>query len=466
MPYRMLIGGELVSSADVMDVVNPATGAVFASCPRADEADLDRAVAAAKTAFPSWAARSFAERRTKLEAVATALELRTHDVARLLTQEQGKPLARAVDEVKGVVRVLRAVSAMETSDRTIRKNAKELIVEQREALGVVAAITPWNFPLMMLAMKIAPALIVGNTVVAKPAATTPLSVLLFAEIAGPLLPPGVLNIITDANDLGDALTSHPDVAKVSFTGSTATGKKVMRSAAESLKRLTLELGGNDAAIVLDDADIPIVAPKIFKAAMHNSGQVCIAAKRIYVHSSRHDELCDALARLANEAVVGDGLEQGSTMGPVQNKQQFEKIKALLAETRTEGRVIAGGQALDQDGFFIAPTIVRDLPDSARLVREEQFGPVLPVLSYDEVEDAILRANATSYGLGASVWTSNVDRGLEVAAKLEAGTVWVNQAPVLDIDVPFRGAKQSGIGVENAREGLEEYTQARIINVSL
>jgi acyl-CoA reductase-like NAD-dependent aldehyde dehydrogenase len=317
-----------------------------------------------------------------------------------------------------------------------------------------------------MAGKFGPALITGNTVVGKPAPTTPLTALLFGEMAVGILPPGVLNIIADANDLGDKLTSHPDVAKVSFTGSTATGKKVMESVASSLKRLTLELGGNDAAIILDDADIDIVAPKIFNAAMANAGQICLATKRVYAHSSHYDALCSALVRLADEAVVDDGLKLGTTMGPVQNKMQYEKVKAYIEDATANGKVIAGGKALEREGYFIAPTIVRDIGDDARLVREEQFGPVLPVMSYDDLDDAIARANDTDYGLGGSVWTSNVERGFEVASRVQSGTVWVNMTMDLPYDVPFRGAKQSGIGVERGQEGLEEYTQARVVSMLL
>jgi acyl-CoA reductase-like NAD-dependent aldehyde dehydrogenase len=466
MTYKMLIGGQLVDGAATLDVVNPATGAVFETCPRADEAQLNLAVAAAKAAFPAWSALSYAERAAKLEALADALEPRIEEFARLLTQEQGKPLSGALAEVGGAVFGLRTFAAMRTETKTLRETDDTRIVEMRAPLGVVGAIAPWNFPVLLMIMKVGPALITGNTLVAKPAPTTPLTTLLFGEIAATILPPGVLNVIVDNNDLGALMTKHPDVAKVSFTGSTATGKKVMESVSSTLKRLTLELGGNDAAIVLDDADVKLVAPKIFDAAMSNSGQICLATKRVYAHSSIYDQLCDELARLAGEVIVDDGLKQGTTMGPIQNKAQYEKVKGFLADAQANGKVIAGGEALERDGYFIAPTIVRDIGDDSRLVREEQFGPVLPILSYEEVEDAIARTNDTDYGLGGSVWTSDVERGFAVASKIDSGTVWVNKSLDLPFDVPFRGAKNSGIGAENGQEGLEEYTQAKIINVAL
>jgi acyl-CoA reductase-like NAD-dependent aldehyde dehydrogenase len=271
MGHKLLIDGKLVDGAGTLEVLNPATGALLEVCPRCDEAQLNLAVAAAKAAFPAWSALSFADRRAKLEAVADAVAARMDEFARLLTQEQGKPLPQAVAEVGGAIYGLKTFAAMETGPRTIRETASERIVEQRTPLGVVGAIVPWNFPLLLMILKVGPALITGNTMVAKPAPTTPLTTLLFGEVAAGILPPGVLNIIVDANDLGGVLTRHPDVAKVSFTGSTATGKKVMESVSSSLKRLTLELGGNDAAIVLDDVDVKTAAPKIFEAAMSNAG---------------------------------------------------------------------------------------------------------------------------------------------------------------------------------------------------
>jgi len=460
MSYKLLIDGRLVDGAQTLEVVNPATGSLLATCPRADEAQLNQAVAAAKAAFPAWSRLPQAARREKLEALADALEARAMEFARLLTQEQGKPTPQALGEVGAGVYGLRAFAAMEVHGRLVRETKTERIVEQRSPLGVVGAIMPWNYPILMLVMKLGPALITGNTLVAKPAPTTPLTALLFGALAADILPPGVLNIITDANDLGGVLTKHKDVAKVAFTGSTATGKKVMESVSSTLKRLTLELGGNDAAIVLDDADIKVVAPQIFNAAMTNAGQICLATKRVYAHASVYDELCAELARLAGEAVVDDGLKQGTTIGPLQNKMQFEKVKTFLEDAHAHGRVIAGGQALERDGYFIAPTIVRDIPDSARLVREEQFGPVLPVLSFDNEDDAIARTNDSEYGLGGTVWTSDLDRGFAVASQIQSGTVWVNRHLDLPFDVPFRGAKQSGLGAENGIEGLEEYTQAR------
>ena len=324
---------------------------------------------------------------------------------------------------------------------------------------------PWNFPLILLANKLAPALLAGNTMVLKPAPTTPLTTLRFGELCARRLPPGVVNTLVDQNDLGPLLTQHPRIAKVAFTGSTATGRKVMASGADTLKRLTLELGGNDAAIVLDDADPVDTAQKIFMGAMLNSGQVCAAIKRVYVADALYDAVCNELARLAAAAVVGDGMEEQTQFGPIQNKAQFEKVKGYLADAHARGKVIAGGAVLDRPGYFIPPTIVRDIPDDARLVREEQFGPVLPVMRYSDLEDAIARANDSEFGLCGSVWGRDGARAQAVARRMNSGTVWVNKTLDINPNYPFRGAKQSGIGAELGRAGLEEYTQAKVINIA-
>jgi len=461
--FRLLIDGELVAGASTFDVINPALDKSFAQCPKADVAMLETAIAAAKRAFPDWAATPVAERSLKVEALAAALEARIAEFAALLTSEQGKPLDQATKEIRGCVFVLRSFAAMRLEPRVLRDEGGNRVTEHRTPLGVVAAITPWNFPLMLLANKVGPALMTGNTMVCKPAPTTPLTTLLFGELSQQILPPGVLNVLCDENELGPALTSHPDIAKISFTGSTATGKKVLAASSGTLKRVTLELGGNDAAIVLDDVDAKFAAGKVFEGAMRNAGQICVAVKRAYVPDSIYDEFCDEIARLANEMVVDDGANQGSQMGPVQNKQQFDKVSALIEDSKSRGTVIAGGVPLDRAGYFISPTIVRDIDDDAPLVREEQFGPVLPVLSYSDIHDLIERVNGAEYGLGGTVWGNDIARANNVAMRITSGTVWINQLMAIDPRIPFRGLKQSGMGTEMGLEGLEEYTQAHVIN---
>ncbi len=463
--FRLLIGGRLVPGASTIDVINPATEQVVAACPRADVAQANEAVAAAKAAFPAWAARPLAERRALLMKLADAIDARVAELAPLLTQEQGKPLGGAFFELMVASANIRGIAALDLPVATVKETAEARVVRVRSPLGVVAAITPWNFPVIMMVTKLTPALLAGNTVVVKPAPTTPLTTLKVGELCAEIFPPGVVNVIADANDLGGVLTAHPDVAKIAFTGSTATGRKVMASAAPTLKRLTLELGGNDAAIVLDDVDPKDIAPKLFFAAMVNSGQVCLAAKRIFVHESIYDAVCAELAKLATAAKVGNGLDEGVEFGPLQNRMQFEKVKAIIEDARAHGKIIAGGQPHQGPGFFIQPTIVSGLPDSARLVCEEQFGPVMPVLKYSKLEDAIARANTSEYGLGATVWSKSPERAYEVAMKLDTGTVWINKHLDLPPGVPYGGTKQSGYGVELGQHGLEEFTQAKIINMA-
>lgn len=466
--FRLLIGGALVDGDLSMAVVNPATEEILAFAPRASHNQLNAAVAAAKAAFPKWAATSIAERKRAMLALADAIDIHADELGRLLTQEQGRPLDHTLGEVRGTAQRFR-YWAEQNLEVDVLEDSNDMRVEaHRKPLGVVAAIVPWNFPLGMMSWKVAPSLMVGNTLVVKPAPTTPLTTLRLGELARDLLPPGVLNIITDDNDLGAVLAEHPDVAKVSFTGSIATGRKVMASGAATLKHLTLELGGNDAAIVLDDVNPAEIAAQLFGGAFYNSGQVCTAIKRLYVHASVYDQICDELAKLADQATVGDGLDQGTEFGPINNRRQFEKVKELLADARINGTVMpsskSNGAAMER-GYFIRPTIVRDIQEGSRLVDEEQFGPVLPVLKFSEDEDALARANNTPFGLGASIWSSNPERAYALADRLEAGMVWINRHGGAWDHIPFLGSKQSGIGSElGGKRALEEYTQLKIVNI--
>ncbi len=463
--FKLLIDGHLVAGDATMPIINPATEETFAQCPRASKAQLDKAVAAAKAAFPAWSNTPIAKRQAALAAIAQRIVEHTDELARILTQEQGKPLGDATAEVQGAAAFFQYFSGVDLSSKILEDSAGRKVEAHRKPLGVVGAIVPWNFPLVLMAFKVPAALLAGNTIVLKPAATTPLSTLKLCELIHDLLPAGVLNVIADANDLGGALVQHPDIRKISFTGSTATGKKVMAGAADSLKRVTLELGGNDAGIVLDDVDPKTVAPKLFQSAFQNSGQVCIALKRLYVHETIYDDICNELVTLAEAAVVGNGLHQGSQLGPLQNRMQFDKVKALIADAHNHGTVLAGGSA-PQKGYFIRPTIVRDIEDGTALVDEEQFGPVLPLIKFSDTDDAIARANASPYGLGASVWSSNLERAHDVAMQMDAGTVWVNKHLDLTPNIPFGGSKQSGLGTELGEEGLAEFTQLQVINIAL
>ena len=463
--FKLLINGRLVEGDSDMDVINPATEEPVARCARASKAQLDQAVAAAKAAFPAWAATSIDERRKALVAMADVIQVNIADLARLLTQEQGKPLEAAMGEVFGAAAFFRYFASLDLPAKVVQDTAEAKVEIRRKPLGVIGAIVPWNFPMILMAFKVPAALLAGNTIVLKPAATTPLTTLRFAALVKDLLPPGVLNVIADANDLGAEITRHPDIRKISFTGSTETGKRVMAGAADALKRVTLELGGNDAAIVMADVDPVLTAPKIFAAAFQNSGQVCIAAKRVYVHESIYDAMCDELAKLADAAVLGDGLEQGTQFGPLQNKAQFDKVLGYIEAGRRDGKVIAGGGRHGDRGYFIRPTIVRDITDGSKLVDEEQFGPVLPVIKYADASDAVARANASDYGLGGSVWAKDSDKAWDLAAGMESGTVWINKHADLQPHLPFGGAKFSGLGSELGEEGLKEFTQVQVLNMA-
>lgn len=463
--YKMLIGGELVGGDAALEVINPATGEAFTSVPRASAAQADAAIAAAKAAQPAWAAVPYAERQAKLNQLADAITAKAEEFARILTTEQGKPTPEAMGEVAWTEGFLRHYATLELPDRIIQDDESGYIAVKHRPLGVVVGIIAWNFPLLVALWKIGPAVLAGNTIVLKPAPTTPVTALLLGEICREIFPAGVVNIIVDANDLGAHLTSHPDVAKVGFTGSTATGKRIMGSTADTLKRVTLELGGNDPAIVLEDVDVRATAQQIFNNAFVNCGQVCLAVKRAYVHEDIYDAMCEELARLAEEAVVDDGLRQGTQIGPIQNKAQYEKVQSFLETAKRDGKVIAGGEVMEKGGYFIRPTIVRDVKDGDQIVDEEQFGPILPVISFANDEDVIARANASEYGLGGSVWSSDVSRAAAIANRIESGQVWVNQHMAIGPHIPMAGFKNSGLGVEQSVEGLAEYTQVQVVNIA-
>lgn len=463
--YKLVIGGNLVDGDLALDVINPATGSVFTTVSRASVAQAEQAVAAAKKAFTRWSKTSLEERKQLLTALADRLHDRAEELARLMTQEQGKPLAESQFEVSYTEAFIRHFASMDIATKVVQDDEAFHVEVRRKPLGVVAAITPWNFPVLIPGFKVAMATLAGNSVILKPSPTTPICALVFGELCNQVFPAGVVNVIVDDNDLGQVLSEHPDIAKVSFTGSVETGKRVMASASSTLKRITLELGGNDAGIVLPDVNVKETAKKIFAAAFMNCGQVCLALKRAYVPDSIYDEMCDELATLADAAIVDDGLKQGAEIGPLQNKAQYEKVLGFLASAKQDGTVIAGGDQPDRPGYFLRPTIVRDVKEGSRIVDEEQFGPILPVIRYQDGEDIITRANQSEFGLGGSVWSADEAKAIALAGDVEAGTVWVNHHLYFAPHIPFAGAKNSGIGVEFAQEGLDEFTQIQVVNVA-
>ena len=461
--YPSLIDGRLARRGRGFPVVNPADESVIGHAVIVGPQMLEAAVAAAKAAFAEWRNEAWTTRSALLLALAGVIRDNADELARLVTLEQGKPIGEAAAEIDFCVSLFEHYAGKELPANILKKTGDAHVEQFFSPFGVVAAIVPWNFPLLTAVMKIAPALLTGNAVIVKPAPTTPLATLRFGELVKDIVPNGLLQVLGDDGSFGPLLVTHPDIAKISFTGSTKTGKAVMESAAASLKRLTLELGGNDPAIVFADVDPEAVAASIFKVAFWNGGQVCTAVKRLYVHEDIYDAVCSELAGLADAAIVGDGLDPNVTIGPVQNRMQFDKLCLHLEEARSSGKILAGGNIPRRKGYFIRPTIVTGLSDDAPLVAQEQFGPILPVLKFDEEGDVVRRANNSPYGLTASVWSSDLERAWRIARRLDAGTVWINKHLDLDPDYPMSPCKQSGIGAEFGVEGLKEFTQPRLIN---
>jgi acyl-CoA reductase-like NAD-dependent aldehyde dehydrogenase len=462
--YAMTIGGKAVITSRTIDVVNPATGKMFTTAPDAGVLELDNAVAAARAAQHEWKSLGIGRRRELLIALSKAIVEHAEGFTQLFVREQGRPAALASREILRGASWLEEVARQDLPVEIAEDSASRRVEVHHEPLGVVAAIVPWNFPFLLAIWKIAPALLVGNTMVLKPSPFTPLCALKLGELARGILPPGVFNVISGGDSLGPLMTAHPGFSKISFTGSTATGKRVMEAAARDLKRVTLELGGNDAAIVLPDVNLEKIAQKIFFGAFYNSAQICIATKRLYIHESIYDALRDRLAALAKATIVGDGNDPTSGMGPLQNAPQYRRVKALIEEAREQGLVLIEGRAVPADGYFIPVTLVDNPPDDARVVTEEAFGPVLPLLKFSDVDEVIRRSNDSQYGLAGAVWSANIDRALAVARRMETGTVWINDNLQNAPHIPFAGFKQSGVGVENGREGLLEFTQPKTIFV--
>jgi len=464
--YKNLIDGEMVDNGEWLEVLNPANEQVVGRVPAAGKDELDRAVAAARRACKSWKKTSHEERQQVVQGIAAAIKENADELFRLLTTEQGKPHAQAQQEIYGAAGLAAAQSTLTLDDVVNQDDDTRLSRTRRVPVGVVGGIVPWNFPIMMAIQKIVPALVAGCTIVLKPSPFTPLTTLRIAELIKDVVPAGTVNIITGEDTLGPLITGHPDIDKITFTGSTATGKKIMEGAAGDLKRITLELGGNDASIVLPDADVQKVAEQLFWSSFSNAGQVCIAAKRIYIHEDIYDDLSKAIAEYAKTVVVGDGSQQGTGVGPIQNKKQYERVLELIQDAKDNGyKFLTGG---DKDpsgtGYYVPITILDNPPEDARIVAEEQFGPVMPLMKFGSVDEVIERANNSEYGLAGAVWTKDTDKGIEIAEQLETGTVWINEFMQLSPFAPFGGHKQSGFGAEYGIDGLKEFTYPQVITV--
>ena len=459
--FTMTIDGRGVSSTNTMPILNPATEQMVALAPNASDADLNTAVEAASAAFTSWSKLPLEQRGAYVDAMGQALLDKAEMLAPILTKEQGKPLTASQREIARSGDWAKAVATLDVPVEVIERPGLPRTETHFLPIGVVAAVVPWNFPILLAMQKLAPALLAGNTVILKPSPFTPLTTLKIGEILRDVLPAGVMNVISGDDSLGPRLSSHAGIAKISFTGSTATGKRVMAAAAQDLKRVTLELGGNDPSIVMADVDVDGLAEKLFWSAFTNSGQVCIASKRMYVHDAVYDRLRDALVAIAKKVKVGDGMEDGVAIGPIQNRPQFERVKELIADAKAKGHTFAlGGEVPDGRGYFVPISIVDNPPEDSRVVREEAFGPVLPLLRFSEIEDVVARANNTEYGLGATVWCADDDQAADIASRLNAGTVWVNELQGISPFAAFAGHRHSGLGMANGVHGLLEFTVAK------
>ena len=461
----MTINGQPVSAADQFDVKNPATGDTVGRAPNSSKDHLDQAVAAAQAAFTTWSQTSDAVRVQACQDIAARIGEHAEELAQLLTLEQGKPLNGLGSrfEIGGAQAWAAHTASLSLPVKVLQDNEQGRVELHRKPMGVVGSITPWNWPVMIAVWHILPAVRSGNTVVVKPSPYAPLSTLRLVELMNQVLPPGVVNSVCSddrTSNIGAAMSAHPGIRKIVFTGSINTGKKVMATAADTVKRLTLELGGNDAGIVLPDVDPKAIAEGLFWGAFINNGQTCAAMKRLYVHESVYDEVCSALVDYAKAIPVGPGTEEASVLGPVNNPMQFDKVKRLVDAAKQKGRVLLGGDP--GEGLFFPPTLIADLSHDDLLVTEEQFGPALPIIKYSDVEDAIRQANDSPNGLGGSVWSQDIDKARQVASRLECGSVWINKHGAIQPNAPFGGVKSSGCGVEFGEEGLAEYTDIQVM----
>ncbi|KAF2212637.1 hypothetical protein CERZMDRAFT_40860 [Cercospora zeae-maydis SCOH1-5] len=464
-PFSHIINGKPydANGAKTLDVINPATEEKIASVPIATREVLDEAVEHAQKAFESWSQTSWQERAKLIKAVGEEYKTMSNDIVELLVLEQGKATAFAKGEVDLVNEWFERQPSMEIKEKVVWENEETKAIEQYVPLGVTAGIVPWNFPVLLMIWKIIPAVLTGNTIIIKPSPFTPLCDVRCVELFNRHLPPGVVQIVLGDDSLGPWVTEHPKIRKISFTGSTATGRLVAKSCSATLKRVTLELGGNDACIVLPDVDIEKVAPTILLSAFFNSGQVCHASKRIYVHEDIFDKLSQALVHAAKQAGVGPGQNEGVMYGPLNNRQVYEKVSEFFADSQQNGHdFLTGGQIPEGPGFFAPLTLVNNPPETSRLVQEEPFGPIVPLLKWNDDKDVIKRVNDSSWGLGATIYGTDLARVEKLARQVEAGVVWTNTMMQQHPEVPFGGFKGSGVGCENGEAGLKGWCQVRSI----
>lgn len=463
--YTQTIAGQGAGSDACLGVINPATELRFAQAPDASKAQLDEAVAAAGAAFPGWSATPYEQRQAFVYRIGEMLIDHQEQFARLLTKEQGKPLLAARMELGRAAHWCKEIAGLTLPETVLEDDPERIVIIRHVPLGVVGAIVPWNFPMTLALWKVAPALLAGNTMVLKPSPFTPLTALKLGELLRDVLPPGVLNVVSGGDALGPWMSEHDGIDKIAFTGSTATGRRVMESASRRLKRITLELGGNDPAIVLPDVDIDEVAPQLFWACFANSSQYCLATKRLYIPESIYAPLANAIVEYGKSVKVGNGLDEGVQLGPMQNRLQYQRVIELLEDCKAQGmNFLMGGGTSRTKGYFMEPTIVDNPPDDARIVTEEPFGPIVPFLKYRTIDEVLSRANASDYGLGGSVWGKDLVLARSVADRLQSGMIWINEIHKLTPHAPLAGHKQSGLGSENSLEGLLSYTNTQTLSV--
>ncbi|MGY4711533.1 aldehyde dehydrogenase family protein [Mycolicibacterium sp. CBM1] len=463
--YASLLAG--ISDDGGLDIHDPATEELVGRVRMRSLDELESSIERARAAQPSWAARSDDDRADLLLRAADAIESAAEPLAELLSREQGKPLngPNARFEVGACADWLRATAHTPLPGEIVVDDDNTHAELRYRPVGVVGAIGPWNWPMMITVWQIAPALRMGNSVVVKPSEYTPLSVLALCRVLNSVLPDGVLEVVPGRGDVGARLASHRDIGKLMFTGSTATGQAIIKGSADTIKRLTLELGGNDAGIVLPDVDVRAIAEDLFWGAFINTGQTCAALKRLYVHTDRYDELCDALVDVARSTPMGRGLDERNLLGPLQNRQQYDIVAKLVDAARDAGaKILTGGDPNpDGIGHFYPVTLVADIDNDNPLVAQEQFGPALPIVRYNDVEEAVAMANGLDAGLGASVWSSDKEWARSIATRLQAGTVWINSHGGVHPMIPFGGVKKSGYGLEFGVEGLKGASVPQVIN---
>ncbi|MEN8293113.1 aldehyde dehydrogenase family protein [Acinetobacter radioresistens] len=467
MNTHVIINGENIQgSAETFKVLNPANEEVVTEIASATPEQVNQAVQAATEAFKQWKNISDEEINNSFSKIANDIRQEKKEIARLITLEQGKPLGLAEFEVEAGASWIEYIASLEIPVETIQEPGSKTIQVYNRPLGVVASITPWNWPFMIAVWHLFPALKTKNCIVNKPSEYTPLSTVKLVEIINRHVPKGVCSVVLGTGKVGQVLSEHPDIAKVTFTGSTRTGQSILSHSVNTLKGVVLELGGNDVGIVLDDIDVDSTAEKIFGSAFLNAGQTCAALKRLYVHENIYEDLIHKLVEIAERQVVGNGQEENTTFGPVQNRMQFNKVKALIEDAIAQGgELLTQAPVLPENGYYIAPTLIANLREGVALVDEEQFGPVLPIIKFSEIDDVIQRANQSSFGLGGSVWSQNIEKAQEIANQLECGTVWINSHADLSPAAPFGGWKLSGLGYSFGLDGLLLFTKKQAIHIS-